>query len=434
MSRRTAALFLFFPLLTAACGTPTEPGSTGATSPRVTAKVVDYYAAGRPPAAGIDVVFSDPGGAVLGQTKTDATGMASFDVAAGSRTTVTVVARSAYDPAYAVLQTVMGAEPGDVLPFGVTLAPIPASPTVGTVAVHFPAAPRAASTYSLNLPCSAGFGFWKADTTFAVTQNCLRTGTTLLDITADALDGDGNTRAYAVQTDVAVAPTGETAVDFPGGWRTDFANFTASYVNVPADGQLNSNLCLQRFDQTTWCHSASSAVPGGQPGAWSQPYPQGYATGLEVWTGFTRADATQGEQLIIRRVSGTPEGITFDLATALPALGGKVFDTSTPRPSVAWTAAGDLSGADFGRLQLLWGNYTGAWYVLFPPTAASPLRLPELPASLAQFAPPANGDVRLFQFAFEESSALADYRAARTTFEGINARPADATIRQTYLP
>src|SRR4029078_605814 len=104
------------------------------------------------------------------------------------------------------------------------------------------------------------------------------TGTNVLDITATAFDGDINMRAYAVQTDVVVG-AGETVVAFPGGWRTDFASFTASYVNVPSDGYVDASVAAQRFDRTGPSSGTSLLLSGGQSGLWTGIYPQCYRTG-----------------------------------------------------------------------------------------------------------------------------------------------------------
>jgi hypothetical protein len=419
-------------MVLAGCGadSPKTPDTSRST---VSVKVFDYYDE-TSPQAGVDVVLSDSAGAPIGQAQTDAAGTASFEVFPGSKTTVTVFVPSVFVGNFGSLQTVVDAEPGDVLPFAIAREK-PPTRTVGRLAVSFPPKPRGVSDFLLDLPCGAGFGFHSEDTTFDITQDCLRPGTDRVDVAAFAYDNDRNRRAFAVEVDVPVAPAGETAVRFPGGWRTDFAQLSIGYVNVPAAGNLSFWLNPERFGQTRPSRIEDLPVGVGAQGSWTGQYPNDFATGIHYTASFAAtgpAGYAVSHQHYTQRLSTVPDAVSVDLGTLLPALGGKVIDTHTIRPRVSWTAAGDLSQADFGEVFLMWGNYQGSWRIMFPPTAASPVRPPEL-SGLASFAPPPNAEVSFFHFRFEDTTALSDYRMARTTYLSPFNLPKDYTSRTTYL-
>ena len=94
---------------------------------------------------------------------------------------------------------------------------------------------------------------------------------------------------------------------------------------------------------------------------------------------------------LLRRRSALPGTVAINLTTdLLPRVSGATFMAVDPaRPSLGWTAAGSLAAADMLRVACDWddGGVNKAWVITGPPTTASPVRAPALPAALAAFRP-----------------------------------------------
>lgn len=98
------------------------------------------------------------------------------------------------------------------------------------------------------------------------------------------------------------------------------------------------------------------------------------------------------QAIATREGTGAQTAHTFDLSTRLPLLtDAGLVDGGAAAPTIAWETASPLTATDAVVVRLDWNMpsfKTGAWTIVAPPNATSVVP-PQLPASVAAFAPAA---------------------------------------------
>lgn len=340
------------------------------------------------PIPGIDVVFSDPGGAVISQMTTDASGQATETVLPGSAATIAVVVPGGVTTNYFGI-TWLGVEPGDDLVW--TFDP-PAPTVVGDLSVSLPGIHAGATSYDVMLGCTTINTTNPAlPVTGQVTSDCLGSDTNI-DVVAVAFASDGTPLAYSHDADVPAVTGGTTTVTL-GAWQTTYDPLTVTLTNAPAAAAgagMETNFRIDGLD---------FAGPGAGGGftAGTATLTSGYWQGGIIergqYTTFIQLgpQPEDGTGVLLVGHPDTPATATHDLSTLLlPAIGSATAANSQGRAELGWTSSGSFASADGGLFIASWDqgpNEVHQWFVLAPPGASNPFQLPEMPDDLMAFRP-----------------------------------------------
>jgi hypothetical protein len=426
MTRHTGLLLMSVAAaLVAACGsnspiTPDTPTPTPApTAGPVTITAIVDTRTGQV-APGLDVLLSDETGAPVAQAKTDAAGQASFTLQPGAKAMVTIISQSTSSSGYGSLapQTFMDVGPGDKI--GAYVLSSGDSPSLGSLVVDFPdRPPEGTQLVTIDAGCAGqNYVFVQSQRLQGYVADLFGNcgGATTADVKITAVNGDRLLLAYSVARGVAFAPNTKTTLSFPDGWRTDLTPLSIAYKNVPA-GFAQLETSIQTFNAGGYNVGAYYQSGPAAPGA-AGTNTIFYSSPL-VSSFFYQAILSNGDTGPVVSVSKTPVTLaasgSVDFATDVPpALNQpQLMDVNTFRPAVAWSSAGDLSKTDVGIVQLNWnvGKTFAFWSVNFPPSHASPVRLPELPDSLAYARPTGDAGTTLTRVYFYDDSLTAGYKA-----------------------
>lgn len=364
-------------------GAPFDAGPVSDAAPpneaAATGLVVNTKQLGKP-IANVTVLFHDASGAVTGQTKSDASGVAKADKAPPM---ITVVADDTVRGGKSLL-TYLGVVDGDVLNVEVPATPGNQTP-VGTYNVSFTGAlPNATGIdVVLNGGCSASGAGNATTVDLPVFEPCKRANNVLL---AAGTDPTGYPAQIAFKKGEAAPPlNGNQAVTLPQ-WVTP-QTVTVTAANAPPAAFLSS---------------AFSAIADGAPFVIGQKKGAltdggdvyAYAAGFpDAVSALVRAQQGNATQLLVKR-SAVAATMPFDLATALPLVTA-VDAAGTTRPDITVTAvpAAGLATTDGGMIALYWTTgttnvQTNTWSFVVPPGTAT-VKVPALPTELADLAPPA---------------------------------------------
>lgn len=332
------------------------------------------------PIPGIDIVFSDPGGAVVSHEQTGVDGSATEVLLAGSAATIAV------DVGGRIAITFAAVEPGDDLVFSFEDAP---SPEYGSVSVALPGAFAGAASYEVRLGCST---LTTTDPTQpllgGLTTDCLG-GDQAIDVLAVALDDMGAPLAYDHAKAVAGVPAGTTSVTLDA-WQTTFDPLTITLTNAPASTAAAGLEGHFRVDGLDFLGFGGGGAPVGGTVALASAYPQGFAERLQylVFIAFGTQQDPAGFAVLLGGRPDAPATVTHDLAAELlPLVDGASAADDAGRVALSWTADGPMTDADGALVLVSWSDadIQHQWFALLPPDAASPFALPAMPDALAGF-------------------------------------------------
>jgi hypothetical protein len=376
--------------------TTTPDGGTGGgggapASAHVAVRVTD---AQQQPIAGASIVVNDAAGAVVSVATADPTGGAAVDVPAGG----SVAAYQAFGLDFAGLAVVDppdGATARLVLP---SPDPLPATTGVTTLYLEkvsqIPPATRDLALLSCGPRTDNTFAYpapW--GTSFSVpNSSCPLLSTASL--VAIAYDAGLNAIAWGAALDQPTHPGGTQPVDLPLA-NQNFDNFVgrinaivpgASFVGVSLSPKLAAQSPIV-YD----LHQTGSGTVQTWAGGFTVP--QGIFKAYDV---RERVDfypdgqiGTSESHVERRRTYAHLPAVTTFAADALALVSVDRLDVTDPvHPRATWSTGSGPCG-DLVRVTLAWG--TGAskhtFVAVLPPDHATALRLPDVPAALAAFAP-----------------------------------------------
>jgi hypothetical protein len=376
---------------------------------------------------GVTVVFQDASGAVLASAVTNAGGVASQMVVAGSQVTALMGT-----PLAPQLVTIESVAPGDVLSLydtkndptnftvGVALGPDAAAPA-GTETVYV----RIGDCYLDEVP----------GTTTIEDPSCQSQGQFPVYAYAQGGPDAGNAvLGYTYQKGNAVPTDGGTAnVTLNGPWLTTTGTQTVA-TTFPDAAANGSYLILDEI--ASGVSTSSPTHYGGGPGyqSISVPTHPGFDDDLQAEANFYLATSnTIFVSALATRGLGDSGTTTIDLGQALPLLGGLSLDVSNPtQATVVWgTDAGSLASADGVIAEFFWtdttdaGDYVqGSWEIVAPATTTT-LTAPAVPASVASWAPSAAAIInpRTPVVAAVEADFLAGYAQLRAEVGSLPLAP-----------
>jgi len=385
------------------------------------------------PLSDVRVVFHDADGNVVGDTKSDASG-----VARGAGRQVTVVAPFR-DPigARATLYTYGDVEAGDRL---VVDTPTPESAsTVGAFDVLVDPPVEGYSTIEVFAGrCGAGLDPGGSP------------GVVHIPITAACVGTSGSTVVYAVAHDVpglrllGLMVKGQSSVTTPGPGKTqnlglagtwqDAARFVTRVGGLPR--ALPSGAGVTLFDNGSRYHGiASIGAPASDNGQVEAVFP-GYDA-YAVHASHALPDASSGPQRLhyykyasAAGATGTDRTVTMQAADATPGISSAEASMVAPgRPEIRWTTLAPPPTSHAPRAAyaaISWGT-RDRWVFVADPKRTS-VRAPALPADLsapsASFGPPPAGAKLL------EPEVYLVWTSAADSFAKMRALPLDARLRR----
>ncbi len=364
------------------------------------------------PESGIDVVWGDATGAVVGSPVQTTNGTAVTLLPNVTMATV-LFGTAGNSSAY----TIMGLQPGDTAYVAdgsgptptVNVTALPASPpfdagvvdqslTIGGCSQYFPSGlPYTLPLSGFGPPC---IGLQAMGSTFVPALPSL---VQFYDASFNVLGF-----AYASQPLLALMPDDVGLLDYAitGSWSTATTQQLVDVV-YPADASIPSvNLTYSELLDGVLTPVPQGAVPADAgPGAFTLATTHvGIAQAVQV-EALVGNSGMGGENIAVvtRAPAPTASGtVTIDTSPIriLPTFTQGTISGST-QPVVSWTlASGDLSAATGVIAALSWrqpldgGGFSGAsWTIISPGTAASSLTAPQLPASLSGYAPAGSGAV-----------------------------------------
>lgn len=337
------------------------------------------------PEPGVQVVFHDASGAVLGTETTDATGIATHPMPAGGSVTAVFGNATASN-----LVTILGAQPGDAL---TTLDPA----RIGNVAFAVTPPAGAAPTGTANLvvrfgTCSFYFPSTGGAADLVVTYCDNPSDVTTVVLVA--VNGNGAPLASTALTGVTFAA--QTALSFVDPWVPTTMTDTVTVTGVPANGavadsnpQVNlavstcagtDSITTYRFENNpanlaggTFTEGVNRLLPTAAFAQNEIDFYESPSGGLAL-----RALVTRGALAATR---------TVDFGTPLPVITSSTI-AGGAAPAVTFTSASTLAGTKGIETYFTWSNDNtgGNWLVYAPPTTTT-IAPPALPAALATFAP-----------------------------------------------
>jgi hypothetical protein len=382
------------------------------------------------PDQGVNVIFQDASGMLVGTAITGADGTARSPVIDGSQLTVALGTTGNRQ-----LITYLGIKAGDVI--------------------------KVVEKVSRDVSITQTvFGAGGGDTVVVGNSNCstsaLSTGNLVsIQATSDCISGptfpilsvlNNAGTYYSFKKDNALAASGTTNVSGLSAWTLGSA-FTLNVANAPAGsnpaayvGQIANNesyatSATGQFTLNAGAGTASFSVATGYADALQgevqfTAYPQG---GFQQITSFAKRIAAAGAS-----------SQSLDLSAGmLPGLLSVSATSGVARPVLTWTAASSLASTDGGVVGLSFfqiidgGTETVDWTFVVPPGTLT-VTVPQLPAQLSAFAPSESSVVYTPRVAFFESDLLPGYdmvRANAASF-GLTSLPfvAFPVLRSPALP
>lgn len=382
-----------------------------------TATVV-YLEEGRP-RRDLAVIFYDADGFVTAETRTDGQGRATAPMRAGGAITLAV---PSHITGMRELFTILGVQPGDVIPIDGGLYPDPKFATVGDAMVTVPGTVAGATLYGASIGSCSESRFSATGIAVRVTSNCVDPDTGKLKAFATAWrDASFGGYWYLAYGTAVAEPSATAAIAIPA-WRTDWNEQTITVSGVPATAQtlsLRAGIHEPTFDYhhnldieprlTTSPPSTVTAVAR---------FPRDVARGSSLRFDVSYDDGVSWASMAALRV---PTTSAVDLSRALlPRVRGLTVTSQGNGAALAWTAEGAMTRAQ-ATVAVVYAGYR-RWTVLAPAsTTRSPLVLPRLPDSLADWRLPATGvEAELW---FLGSDAFSGYDDVRNRMGvGIEAR------------
>jgi hypothetical protein len=357
--------------------------------------------------SGITVLFHDAEGALIGEAATNSEGTASGAIPAGGMITLVFgedIARS--------MVTFTALQPGDAVLFG---APFDRREWLGDVAISLPGPQTGAGSYAVYNGCDLK-SLPDAATVANLYADRWCSPGLMSSSLAVAFDAVGDAIAHGYVTSVAPntdAPTPATT----SAWSTLWETLQVEVRDIPAgtsslevfSEDLRGQIPLYFTGDSTTTITPVVTLPLARAGS---PAVDGLGVGVIAY------GAGGGRSGAYFASAEPPAAATkvISLAAALPWLSSlQVVADGDGRPSIRANTSGSLAGADGGTVFVTWaiGANFGEWLLVVPP-GATDVRLPQLPASLADFAPQAGTTFSEYGIKFIDADFVPDYHVIRT--------------------
>lgn len=353
----------------------------------VTARALDMDGQ---PLAGVNVVFSQADGTLIGMATTTATGEVSETVPQDAIVSfgLSQTRAKSTDGTY-VVQIIMGVQPGDTVEASLGTSGGGNNEPLGTANLMFSTLHAGSEEYSVGHRCQSRYAGPNEQTfSMAFDANRCSGRATTLDLLGIAWNvppapAERTALAWTMFDDVQI---GAANTFTSTGWNTNFAQFNAFYTNTPYDGDLELDVGLIRdgidyafggFDDSV------GPLTAGQNAAYVVPVPAAFTQTLNVGAQYT---STARDRLLLHQTNLMPTTTSnsVDLSgLGYPSISSVTLDTAMPgRPAYRWTADGAIPSAAQALIGLtLWSDVGSEWAVLVlaPVDSSAPLRMPALP-------------------------------------------------------
>lgn len=355
--------------------------------------VTAIYLEGTVPRAGVDVIFQNHDGTIAGQGKTNALGEASHTLAAGGMVTVFIPGTPGNTRPR--LWTVAGVKPGDRIPFG-TRGDSPPT-TTSSVKINIPTVPAGTAMTRFSIGCSY-LEFTPAPPSnsaeLQIYPECLSPAGKY-SVAVVATDSAGKPIAFTTLKNMTPIPGAASTVTMPS-WRTDLFKFDLRVKDAPL-GVTSISLQARMMVAGVEFYEPSfdTPFPAGSDQTFTFFFPRDFMDGLAYQAvGMISLDTlSQGFVGVLAREIGQPASATVDFkAMDVPVLRDPIVSNgpTEARPRVSWAVVGSLATADLMIYVLNYRTPMGQqqdWLIYASPGTMSPFTVPELPASLATYAP-----------------------------------------------
>ncbi len=391
------------PIVDASIDVPSEAGPNP-----ITVVVAGYTG----PESGINVVWGDATGAVVGSPAQTANGAAVTLLPDVTMATVLLGT-----PGNSLAYTIMGLRPGDIAYVAdrsgttptVNVTALLSSPpfdagvfdqslTIGACNQYFPnGLPYTLPLSGFGSPC---IGLQAVGSTFVPALPSL----------VQAYDANFNVLGFSYMSQPLLSLTPDDAglldFTFSGSWSTATTQQLVNVVDTTDAGTPSVNPTYSELFDGLLTPALLSALPADAgPDTFAVATTHvGIAQAVQIET-LVSNSAMGGENIAVATQGPPPTAsgsVTIDITAThtLPTFTNGSISGST-QPVVSWTlASGNLSAATGVVAALTWrqpldggGFGGGGWTIISPGTAASSLTAPQLPASLSGYAPAGSGAI-----------------------------------------
>lgn len=376
---------------------PEAPDAADAFVPPVIKGVTVTVTPGVNSNVGVRVILHDASGAVIGETKTDATGKAVLPTAPSMVTVLTIHGTNEPAPV-----TFMGVADGDKL---TVLTPVvtPNPVQLGSYAVTLTDSGATDGTtlyevFTAGSACYSSNNVNTAPISLLTFDYCVpgAKGTVLA-----RASSTGSTLAYAFGKDLA-KPAGGGAVNVAASVFKPKGATTVLGTHVPASQTLFGAARLGGIANGTFFEfgGVGGSLADGVVFDTATDFAEAYQTQV------TLGGPSSARSVLVRRDPTTAPASSmlpaFDFDTMLPLL--STTNVTTPvagRADITMTSVAPTTGADLGVVEIRWFNTpldsSLRWKFVVPPGTTS-LSVPALPADLAMTAPANSITIHLVTF------------------------------------
>jgi hypothetical protein len=361
------------------------------------------------PKPDVRVLFHDATGAVIGESKTDATGVARVATAPAMVTVLT--SRSVVGGLLVPAQvTFLAVADGDKLT--VTLPdPGPALVLLGHYQVSFAGPAAGATNYDVGVSdaCISSAQAVTAPVTVDLYPNCIAAKNAVL---ARGLDLTGAVVGFAsakgIATPAANATSNVGALAFAAPFIT-----TLHATNIPATATPEAQTLYSLVAEQPYYESIPTGTIASVGGV-TRATAAGFADAYQSYVSMRSVADIFSSSGFVRREAPSASPPVFDFATALPFVTGATV-TGIGRPDVTVATAAPVTGTDGGALLLVWTDATtnrdDTWTFIVPASGTS-FKVPALPADAAAFVPTAGAFID--DVTFIEATQLPGYKELKS--------------------
>jgi hypothetical protein len=386
------------------------PPDAAPDAPPVPSGVLLTVLEGSLPKKDVRVLFHDATGAVTGESKTDATGVARVATAPAMVTVLT--SRSILGGQLVPAQvTFLAVADGDKLTVTLPdLAP-PPSVLVGHYQVSFADPAAGATSYDVSVSdgCTNSAQAVTEPVTVDLYPQCLAAKNAVL---ARGLDDTGAVVGYAfakgVATPAANATSNVGALAFAAPFIT-----TLHATNIPATATPEAQTLYSLVAEQPYYESTPTGTIASVAGL-TRATAAGFADAYQSYVSMRSVASTFSSSGFVRREAPSASPPVFDFATALPFVTDATA-TGIGRPDVTVATTAPVTATDGGAVLLVWTDATtgrdDTWTFIVPASGTS-FKVPALPADAAAFVPTAGAFVD--DVTFVEATQLPGYKELKS--------------------